>query len=451
MPTAFGEMDIIDKILGGTAEDREKKRTSYLDEIARVAESDRAEKAPGGYEAGPNTTPEETVPDTPIAVPGFNSDGTPVGGTTTSSTTPKKVGAADADIVEDAIRPFDIKAIADKYGDPQGGGYVGPETGSVFTEKEISKKDSKGLIKRGFVENAEGKRVYIYAKEPEKEKEGGTADAASNPHEVAYNAIVKQVEKYHGITDLRKFNVVTETKNAMDKLKDDQWNWTFGANTRMEDLTPEQRKHWDGVMRELYTRTYNEIATKAQLARTDVEKFMGMYEKNRDKFATAKAGDTIYDKNTGKIVSQVADKEKRLPEGVAKDVEGGVASFFKPIAQQGAEGLEVKNEDVVNKLDANHQALYKELRRDAYEILRKNPKLSAFEAVDEAIKAKGWWAEADTDEAKTMKMWRTPQGAGRKVTPGTKLDKDTATSILKEAGGDKAKARQVARERGYTI
>jgi hypothetical protein len=113
--------------------------------------------------------------------------------------------------------------------------------------------------------------------------------------------------------------------------------------------------------------------------------------------------------------------------------------------------MEVKNEDVVNKLDANHQALYKELRRDAYEILRKNPKLSAFEAVDEAIKAKGWWAEADADESKTMKMWRTPQGAGRKVTPGTKLDKDTATSILKEAGGDKAKARQVARERGYTI
>jgi hypothetical protein len=326
--------------------------------------------------------------------------------------------SADADIVSNALkgtadtdeRTFDLDMIAKKYGNPKGGGYTGPDTGSIFTEKEISEKDSKGLIKKGYVENAEGKRVYIYAREPVKEKEGGT-DTASNPREAAYNAIVKQAEKYHGIEDLRKFNPVAETNKAMDKLTARQFAWTFGGNTRPEDLTPEQQRHWEGVLKELYARTYNEIATKAQLARADVEKLMGMYEKNKDKFATAKSGDTIWDKNTGKVVSQVGGgKTSRLPEGVAKDVEGSVASFFKPVASQGMEGMEIKTEDVINKLDTNNKALYNELRRDAYGLLRKNPELSAFEAVDEAIKAKGWWTEADTDEAKTMKVWRPPQG-----------------------------------------
>jgi hypothetical protein len=35
------------------------------------------------------------------------------------------------------------------------------------------------------------------------------------------------------------------------------------------------------------------------------------------------------------------------------------------------------------------------------------------------------------------------------IPPGTQLDQTTAESILKEAGGDKNKAREIAKKRGY--
>lgn len=400
MPTAFGEIDIIDRLLGGTREEREKKREDMLAQIAAADEANKALAAPGGYEAGTNYSDQET--NVNIPVPGFNGDGTPNGPAMSTASQPVKVAAADKEIVSDT--EFDIKKIADKYGDPMGtGGYVGPDTGAVFTEKEISEKDSKGLIKRGFVENDKGKRVYIYAREAEKEKEGtGTSDAASNPREAAYNAIIKQVEKHHGIEDLRKFNPVTETNKAMDKLKDQQWNWTFGANKRPEDLTPEQQRHWEGIIKELYARTYNEIAMKAQLARDDVKQFMGMYEKSKDnwKIIPENAGG-IYNSETAE--TRRMGPGKNLTDATAKHVEDKVASIFKPIIEE--PGMEVKSEDVYNRLDGQHRAIFDEIRDRAFKELRDNPGRTTYaEAISKITKEMGISLEKDKDGKVIMKM-----------------------------------------------
>lgn len=63
--------------------------------------------------------------------------------------------------------------------------------------------------------------------------------------------------------------------------------------------------------------------------------------------------------------------------------------------------------------------------------------------LDEYV-AKG--GSSDASKAKRKTVWEAAQ-VGKEESKA--LDRDTATAILKEAGGDKAKAREIARERGY--
>lgn len=66
---------------------------------------------------------------------------------------------------------------------------------------------------------------------------------------------------------------------------------------------------------------------------------------------------------------------------------------------------------------------------------------------DEYVAAGGAGLD-DTAKEKRRTVW---QAANEGKVAGKPLDRDTAATLLKEAGGDKAKARQIARERGYSF
>lgn len=339
--------------------------------------------------------------------------------------------SADKDIVEDALKStgggkkvFDLDDIIRKHGGEEtpGGGYI--------TTKKIDKPAAAGLVNRGYVKDDTGRTQFIYGKKEDKTKGAPGDDTLKKTGDKDvdfYNMAVQEVSKLHGIKDIRTFNPYEEAKREVNKVKDALFRHVFGYNVASVDkLTPEQSKFWQEQLKSLETEKFNEIKTKFELARKDLDGVMGRYEKSKEKFKSAGAGSTIYSPTTGEIKGTVPGKAVRLPEQVAKDVEGSVANFFKPVASQGAEGMEIKNEDVRNRLDQNGQGLYDELRKDAYKLLRANPELSAYEAVQQVVKAKGWWPEADTNKEKTVKMWRTPGTA-----------RDTAGNLLKpqEAGG----------------
>jgi hypothetical protein len=344
--------------------------------------------------------------------------------------------SADKDIVEDALRAtgasknaFDLDKIIKEYG--------GEETpgGGIITTKKVNKPESMGLVDRGYVKDDTGRTQFIYSKKEDKTKGTSGDDTlkkTGNPIQDFYNSAAREVSKLYGMTDIRTFNPYEETRKEVNKVKDAFFRHIFGNKVAsVSQLTPEQSKYWQAQLKSLETEKFNEIKTKYTLARQELDNVMKLYEKSKDKFGTAKAGDTIWDKNTGKIVSQVPDKDKRLPEQVAKDVEGTVANFFKPIASQGVEGIEIKNEDVRNRLDTNYQGLYDELREEAYSILQKEPRLSAYQAVSKAIKEKGWWNEADTKEKDgAMKTWRTPQGGGEKGSVAPPKTRQEAIKII---------------------
>jgi hypothetical protein len=69
-----------------------------------------------------------------------------------------------------------------------------------------------------------------------------------------------------------------------------------------------------------------------------------------------------------------------------------------------------------------------------------------------AMKEFGWSMMSEPEQvALVAKHKRILRGTTKKPTKGTKLSREMAITLLESAGGDKAKARELAKEQGYSF
>jgi hypothetical protein len=434
-------VDIIDQILGWNEEERKKREEAaraYAAEDAAVASSGRVpffglpmpERTgrPDDY-AGPPPdlydmieNPENYNPETGKPLDLTREQGregrlekTPEQAMNTPAV------SADKDIVEDALRAvaagkkqnvFDFdKIIKDHNGVDTGGG--------IITTKEVKNPESKGLIDRGYVKDDTGRTQFIYGKKEDgtgpvnypfitdrdgsKANKDGMTGKTGNPIQDFYNSAAREVSKLHGITDIRTFNPYEETRKEVNKVKDAFFRHIFGNKVAsVSQLTPEQSKYWQAQLKSLETEKFNEIKTKYTLARQELDNVMKLYEKSKDKWK-------IIPENAGGIYnSETAETRrmgpgKNLTDATAKHVEDKVASIFKPIIEE--PGMEVKSEDVYNRLDGQHRAIFDEIRDRAFKELRDNPGRTTYaEAISKITKEMGISLEKDKDGKVIMKM-----------------------------------------------
>jgi hypothetical protein len=223
----------------------------------------------------------------------------------------QEIEAATSALKEPKEEPFDIEAIARKYGNPQGGGYVGQDTGSVFTSKEIAKEDLGGLKKTGYVEK-DGKKVYIYSKPEKKTETAGAGTPGGDDNASKITAFENSVIKKMG-WDPRTFNPAEEARKAMEAEKDRYFNWTFGGNAHPNYLTPEQAKHWKANLDALYQQKLGEFTTRQAQGEKMLSTLVSRFEKEHIKQPLhVKEGERVlgYNKTTGKYEDLVAGGPK---------------------------------------------------------------------------------------------------------------------------------------------
>lgn len=467
MATLFGDQDIFDIIAGGAQNKLKGQNQKMLDEIEQARAANEQERAANPqpetagqafWKLGDHPVLGGAAQEDPdvLNMMGYPTTGqqasvpVPTGQENTLEKTPDQARAnpkksADADIVKNAVENVDKKAkgfnldevIAAHKGEDTGGGYI--------TRKAIKDPGQYGLVDKGYVavkgdegsSEKGGDTYYIYGKKEDKKGSGAAAGkeiSTGNKDEDFYQKAAAQVSQLHGIPDVRTFNPYTETARIVNQQKGQYFRYIFGSKASSpEQLNPEQRKYWEAQVKELEGHVFNEVKTRYELAVNDLKGVMDRYEKSKDKFGTAREGSIIWDKNTGKIVSQMPGKDttKRLPEGVAKDVEAYIASFFKPVALQGQVGFDTKTEDIFHNLDRRHQDLYNEIRDAAYKLIEENPRLAGPQAVGQVLRQGGLRVEqeASTDKNKPGIIKVTGGKGGNTPIPTTRQE---AMSALKQ-------------------
>ncbi len=314
-----------------------------------------------------------------------------------------------------------IADIAKKYG-----GEVSP-SGGIISEKEIP--GSEGLIDKGYVEK-DGKKIHIYGKKPEKESVARKEGPADNESKITAfeNSVIKQMGY-----DPRTLNPEAEAQKIVNQNKKALFSHIFG-NIRPGDMSPEMRRHWGTELNKYYNKKLNEFKTKKANDEGMLKTLVGRFEKEHlEKYATAPEGTIIWDKKTGQRVTQLGDKGKAnvLQSHVITEIDKAVDKRFLDDADESKMAMGGKiYESLPKEKRAEHDAISELAKKIMQKAIDDKKSLTPDEAVRLAMD--------NVNKEKT-------------VSAGTKLNKETAVAILKEAKGDKNKARQIAKERGYSL
>lgn len=340
--------------------------------------------------------------------------------------------AGQKKIIDEAIRTkdqsapkeeaFDINAIADKYG-----AEVSP-SGGLISDKEIKNAGKEGLVQKGYIEKG-GKKIFIYgAKETDKGTSEDSKNGQPKTREGFYKVAAAQIKKNLGI-DPDTFNPVAEARKVLNNDGEYQY---MRKRLSEGNFTPQKRAYIQGLMKDREDQVTKELTYKAALAKDGLKRMMEMFDKQKDKFGVAAAGSTIYDKETGKPVSTVKGKATQLPASTMTSLEKTVDRAFLNEVPEASRQMGGK---VYDNLSEAARVRYDQVIESAGRLLQDSLNTDTPLTPQEAVR----------QAAQNMK------GTGQKASPGTKLDKTTATAILSEAQGDKNKARQIAKERGYSL
>jgi hypothetical protein len=170
-----------------------------------------------------------------------------------------------------------------------------------------------------------------------------------------------------------------------------------------------------------------------------------------------RAKDSALDRQNRLDVANAPGSEQKLLEALNKDP--ALAESFKKLQELKATKTDTKGSF---QKDAEFLARAKGIPVDqAADIIRGDKALAqilrAYNEEVESLDRLGTMepAERQMMQARVAKKYGVDKILGNIVgttqQQGVQLDKDTATSILKEAGGDKAKAREIAKSRGYSF
>jgi len=226
-----------------------------------------------------------------------------------------------------------------------------------------------------------------------------------------------------------------EFQNRLALLKE-----RYNRDPRLAALTPEERDRFftpDGEF---------DSVGAAQLA----------YQKARQ------------DKKADTLEVAATKRQWKIEDMADKDLDDA-QKRLKTLAKEHAEGDATA---FPSQVEAIRQKLTKDGKPPKEEDLKKDPGYAAARKYDsskfvselesarnmtqdEYVAAGGTGLDGTAKE-KRRTVWQAAQAGGTAAPPATPatakaLDRDTAASILQEAGGDKAKARQLARERGYSF
>jgi hypothetical protein len=194
----------------------------------------------------------------------------------------EKARTADASAPKE--EPFDINAIADKYG-----AEVSP-SGGLLSDKKVSKQDGKGLVYKGSIKNEKsGKTTHIYGSKPQEEKPAEGTPGKVPTREEFYKSAAAQIKKNLGI-DPDTFNPVTETKKVLEADGEYQY---MKKRLAEGNFTPAKRAQIQDAVNEREQQVTKELAYKTMLAKDGLKRMLDMFDKNKDKFGVAPAGSTL--------------------------------------------------------------------------------------------------------------------------------------------------------------
>jgi len=246
------------------------------------------------------------------------------------------------------------------------------------------------------------------------------------------NSVIKQIGY-----DPRVLNPEEEAGKIMAKNKNHLFNRIFG-NIRQEEMTPGMRQHWSNEQNKYYNRILNELKTKKTNGEKTLKMLVSRFEKEHlQQPVHVKEGDRVvaFNKATGKYEDVISEPKKGkanvLQAHVITEIEKAVDKRFFDDADESKIAMGGK---VYESLPKEKRSEHDAITELAKKIMQRSIDNGKSMTPDEAVKLAMENIEKD-----------------KKVSLGTKLTKETAVAILKEAKGDKNKARQIAKERGYSL
>jgi len=304
------------------------------------------------------------------------------------------------------------------------------KSGDFGSEEKIPNPKSRGLINTGYVEK-DGKRIYTYR------KMGGTEDRALGDNESKITAFENSVIKQMG-HDPRTLNPEAEAQKIVNRDKNALFAHIFGGGTRPADLTPAMRRHWESELNKYYNQQLSKFTRQQANDKETLKTLVARFEKEHlQQPLHVKEGDRVvaFNKATGKYEDLISGAPKKkdtvLPAHVSTEVEKLVERKFRPDADEGKLLMGTKVYDALPKDKQDEYDNVADIaKRFMLDAMNKKEPITAEEALKMAL-----------GNINKVKM----------VPAGTKLTKETAMAILKEANGDKNKARQIAKERGYSL
>jgi hypothetical protein len=272
----------------------------------------------------------------------------------------KKVAEEKAKAAETSApkeEPFDINAIADKYGAEVG------ENGGLISNKKVSKQDGKGLVYKGYIKNEKsGKTTHIYGAKPQEEKPTEGTPGKVPTREEFYKSAAAQVKKNLGI-DPDTFNPVTEAKKVLEA----DGEYQYMKKRLVEgNFTPQKRAQIQDAVNEREQQVTRELTYKTMLAKDGLKRMLDMFDKNKDKFGVAPAGSTLYSKETGEIKGTTPGKSTYLSAGGQAALDKAVDRAFLSDVPEAARQMGGK---VYDSIPEQSRAAYDQVLEQAGRIM----------------------------------------------------------------------------------